>query len=354
MNVLLIEPMYHRDFVPIGLMKISTYHKQQGDTVKYVRTNNVGLLKDFKADKIYITSLFNWDLDKVIECGRSAKATFPNADISIGGICATLLSDRIEKATGIHVHKGLIMDVEELRPDYSLFPDIDYSLSFTTRGCVRKCQWCMVRIHEPEYFEISNWENQLDLTKDKILLMDNNFLACSDKHFYQVTKQLEKYGKKTDFNQALDARLLTRDRAEALSKIKFDPLRFAFDTYTPGLEKSVRQAVGWMKEFGFPTGRITIFVLYNFNDTPEDARRRCEIIQNELEAVPYAMRYKPLDKTEASEHIGKHWNKDEVDKFRSYWNRSSISKSCKYEDYDPKGIKKYRIPKIMKGQQVLA
>jgi len=351
MNVLLIEPMYHRVNVPLSLMKFSSYHKAKGDNVKYVRSNNVGLLKDFEADKVYITSLFTWDVDKVIKATLSAKATFPKADISVGGICATLMADKIEKETGVKVHKGLVMDVENVRPDYSIFPEIDYSLSFTTRGCVRSCPWCMVSRNEPKYFEIQNWENQLDLTKSRIILMDNNFLACTDEHFKNVTEQLQKYNKPVDFNQALDARLLTRERAQELAKIRFDPLRFAFDT--SGVEKQVRQAVGWMKEFGFPTNKITIFVLYNFHDTIEDATRRCKIIQDELGAVPYAMRFKPLDSLDNSDYLGEHWTEKDIDKFRSYWNRTTISKSCTYEDYEPHKAKEHRPVRLSKGQKDL-
>ena len=82
---------------------------------------------------------------------------------------------------------------------------------------------------KPEFIEIENWEKDIDTSKEKILLYDNNFLASSDKHFNSVIDKLKKLKMKVDFNQGLDCRLLTDERARRLAEIKIDPVRFAFD-----------------------------------------------------------------------------------------------------------------------------
>ena len=125
-NILLVEPAYKTKYPPLGLMKISTYHKQAGDQVQFVR--GIDDQHDLKnIDIVYITSLYTYEADKVIDTVNFYKGACSNAEINVGGIYATLMPDHLEKKTDIRPHVGLWMDVEFLPPDYSLVPNHPYS-----------------------------------------------------------------------------------------------------------------------------------------------------------------------------------------------------------------------------------
>lgn len=337
MKVLLIEPYYKREIVPFSIMKFSTYYKRKGYEVKYVRTNNVGLFRNYNPDIIEVTSLFSWDLPVVCDAVVSAKKTFPTAKIRVGGIAATYNWKYVHEKTGIMPHKGLIKELEGIPLDYSLFPEIDYSLTFTSRGCLRNCAFCIVHVHEPDYIEVEDWEQQINYDSKHIILMDNNFLACKKPHFDKVIDTLVDYGKTVDFNQSLDARLMTDYKAKRLCELHHKPLRFAFDNST--YEKHVRNAVALMEKYGFDKRYIHYLLLYNWEDTQEDAHRRCKIVQDELEGMPYAMRYNPLDTLVKNEYVGKHWTQEEATKFRAYWNVQTVSKACSYKEYNKATMK---------------
>jgi len=355
-KVLLVEPMFYRSIVPFAIMKLSSYYKANGYEVKYVRTNNLTMYKDYEPDEVGITSIFTWDLDKVCECINSAKKVFPNALIKVGGVAVTKMPEYIKEKTGIEPHIGLIPEVEKFSPDYSIFPDIDYSLTFTTRGCVRKCGFCVVSSHEPVYIERENWVDDINIKSKRIIVMDNNLLACSKEHFDNVIDKLIDFGKEVDLNQGLDAILLTDYQARRLNELKIKPFRFAFDQRY--YEKDVRKANELITKYGANSKNIHYFILYNWNDTMQDAHERAAIIQNELNAIPYAMRYCPLDSLTKNTYIGKHWNKEDAEKFRMYWNFQRISKSCTYEEFKNGSYKKFieehkNDVKIKKGQKKL-
>lgn len=224
-KILLVEPYYKRTLVPLPLMKISSLHKQSGDEVRYQRGEG-WFINDYKPDIIYITSLFTWDYYTVVKTINSYKAKFPKSEIKVGGTCASLLSKDMEKDTGIKPHFGAWDEVDQIVPDYSLFPSIGYSLGVTTRSCIRKCPWCFSWRIEGEYREIKNWDKFINLSKPRIIFMDNNFLACSDEHFYGVIKKLKEINKPFDFNQSLDCydkktEVLTRDGWKFLKDVTF-------------------------------------------------------------------------------------------------------------------------------------
>ena len=138
-KILLVEPAYKTKFAPLGLMRISSYHKSEGDVVSFIKGEQK---LDFTPDKIYITSLFTYRYKETLKSVRFYKKQFPKAEIIIGGVLATLMPDLFRKE-GIKVHIGLLKEVETYPPDYDLIEDIDYSLTFTSRGCKNKCGFCV-------------------------------------------------------------------------------------------------------------------------------------------------------------------------------------------------------------------
>lgn len=304
-NILLVEPDYKAEYVPLSLMRISTLHKLQGDNVKYQKGINHFL--EFNPNTIYITSLFSWDIKTVISCINTYKNLYPKANIKVGGICASLLHKKIEDETGITPHIGIWKELEKLQPDYSLFPNINYSIANATKGCIRKCSFCMVHILEPEFMEIKNWFDYIDLSKERIVFFDNNFTASSKEHMLQVLDTCRKLNKTIDFNQAIDCRLFTKELAIAFSKCKIHPLRFSMD-FIGTLEPCIN-AIKLAEEQGITD--LCIYLLYNFNDTLEDFWTRCHALV-EVKADIFPMKYQPLDTTERDTYIGKHWDKNSL------------------------------------------
>jgi len=274
MKVLLVEPPYKRILPPLSLMKFSSYHKNRGDRVKFFRGEP--WFQNWNPDRVYVTSVFTWDIYKVINTVKACQFAFPKADIRVGGLAATVMADKIKNATGISPHLGLSKLVEDCRPDYSLFPDLPYSLVTTTRGCPRGCGWCFVKTIEPEFYEKSDWLSQVDMSKKRIQFMDNNFLASSQQHIKSVFKKLRKLEKWYDFNQAIDCRLFTDKIARYMARTKPELVRFSFDTM--GVADAAVKAVETCEKHGL--NHIMFFILYNWKfhnkarDSPADMFNR--------------------------------------------------------------------------------
>lgn len=319
-NVLLVEPAYNNPYPPLGLLKISTWHKRKGHVVQLIKDtpHNQTLdlfeqkercykkLKDH-YDLIYITSLFTYQAHYVIESIRYYKNKFPNARIKVGGIMATLIPQYIKKKTGIKPHVGLLRGAENCPPDYSWYPGLPFSISFTTRGCPRNCSFCAVKKHEPTFKVKENWPRDIDITKRQIIFWDNNWLWSPN--FEKDVKRLIKFRKvgitKIDFNQGLDCRLLDEDKVKLLSQIQIKPLRLAFDNCSE--EGHIQKAIQLAQKHGFKD--IRVYVLYNFedkNDTPKYFYYRINEI-NKLGALAYPMRFRALDNVNG-QYISSNWD----------------------------------------------
>ena len=320
-NILLVEPAYNNPYPPLGLMKISTWHKRKGDEVHLIEDNPHSPILDlfekkercykkFKDhyDMIYITSLFTYHAKYVINSIKYYQNRFPDARIRVGGIMATLMPEYIKEKTSIKPHIGLLRGAENCPPDYSWYPNLSYSISFTTRGCPRNCPFCAVKKHEPEFIVKENWVEDIDITKKGIIFWDNNWLFSPN--FEKDVKRLMKFRKlgitQIDFNQGLDCRLLDEYKIELLSKIKITPLRLAFDNCSE--DGYIQNAIKLAQRYGFRD--IRVYVLYNFEsdyDTPEYFFYRVNEI-NKLGALSYPMRYRPIDSING-QYISNKWDK---------------------------------------------
>lgn len=207
MKVLLVEPNYKNKYPPLGLMKISTYHKMLEDEVRFVKGIDQEL-EDEVWDRIYITTLFTFDFDVDVKTINYYKLLVNNInDLYVGGIMASLMPDKIVEATGIdrsHILTGLFTDtsvvgddnninVDELPLDYDILEQIDYKypagdnyFAYTTRGCPNHCSFCAVPILEPNFHVTNNIIDQIRTIDEKygpkqhLLLLDNNVLNATD------------------------------------------------------------------------------------------------------------------------------------------------------------------------------
>jgi hypothetical protein len=327
-KILLVEPGYKTEYPPLGLMKISTWHKRRGDYVDFIKHTpeqcQTGVLKhplDFSGsykpyrqhyDIIYITTLFTYYLREVVETIEFYKSLFPHSEIRVGGILATLLPDSIEKQTGIKPHKGLLRnDVESCPPDYSLFPNLDYSITFATRGCVNDCPFCAVKEHEPEFVVKDNWPEDINLLYTRAVFWDNNWFYSPnlEKDIRKLLEFKKRGVKVIDFNQGLDCRLFDEQMAKDLKDVPIKPLRFAFDNHSE--DGYIQKAIELARKYGKKDVRV--YVLYNFEsekDTPDYFFYRINEI-NRLGAFAYPMRYRPLDALNTQQcqtHISKSWD----------------------------------------------
>jgi len=207
MRVLLVEPNYKNKYPPMGLMKISTYHKLLGDEVRFVKGYDIEVDEE-TWDRIYVTTLFTFDFDVAVETINHYKLLVNNInDLYVGGIMASLMPDRIVAATGVdrsHILTGLFTDtsvvgddndinVDELPLDYDILEQIDYKypagdnyFAYTTRGCPNHCSFCAVPILEPHFHVTNNIIDQIRTIderygpKQHLLLLDNNVLNTTD------------------------------------------------------------------------------------------------------------------------------------------------------------------------------
>lgn len=207
MRVLLVEPNYKNKYPPMGLMKISTYHKILGDEVRFVKGINPSIDAEV-WDRIYVTTLFTFDFEISVETINHYLFRVDHVDaLYVGGIMASLMPDRIVEATGIdrsHILTGLFTDtsavgdhndinVDLLPLDYDILEETEYKypagdnyFAYTTRGCPNHCPFCAVPILEPDFHVTNNIIEQISLIDEKygpkqhLLLLDNNVLNTPD------------------------------------------------------------------------------------------------------------------------------------------------------------------------------
>lgn len=217
MNVLLVEPNYKNKYPPLGLMKISRYHKNRGDYVYFYKgkydASNIW-------DRIYITTLFTFDFDKVVDTIKYYKSKVTNVEnIYVGGILASLMPAELKKETNINnIITGRLttskeigfddnVNIDLLPLDYDILYDIDYKypagdnyFGYTTRGCINKCSFCAVPRLEGKLSIDNNIFNQVVSIakrygdKRNLLLLDNNILALSPDNLRKIVSDLNRLG----------------------------------------------------------------------------------------------------------------------------------------------------------------
>jgi hypothetical protein len=303
----LVEPKYYTQYPPLGLLKLSSYHKSQGDTTELVK----GLeMPSRKPDVVYVTSLFTWAWKPVWEAVGFCKKLYPNVEVWLGGLYASLVPDHAKQSGADHVHEGLFEEAEDLMPDYDLVPSWDGSIIFSSRGCIRACKFCLVPILEGKLNSVKHSIKHLIWPKHtRVIFFDNNILASPS--WRSIFDELQETKLKVDFNQGLDARLITDEVAEKLSKIKrIRLIRLAYDEQKNG--KYVRRAIERLNACGIKGREVLVYALFNYANGPEDFFVRIRDIL-EWGAVAYPMRYEPIDSLEKNKYIAPSWDAERLD-----------------------------------------
>ncbi len=308
-HILLVEPDYYSQFPPVGLLKLSTYHKNKGNTTELIRGCKP---PERKPDLVYITSLFTWTWKPVWDAVKYYKVWFPDSEVWLGGIYASVLPEHAQLSGADHIFRGVFPEAEDLLPDYSLRPSWDGSIIFSSRGCNRKCGFCAV----PQI------EGKLNSTRPsikryvwpshtRIIFFDNNFLWNPYKD--QIFDELRELGKLVDFNQGLDARLITDEVAQNLGTLPLDMkagVRIAYDSEEQKL--AVEKAIQRLQENGISKRKVFVYALFNYNDNPESFLERVINILN-WGAICYPMRYEPVCALEKNQYISPNWTKEQLE-----------------------------------------
>ena len=271
-QVLLVDADSHNGFPNLALMKLSAWHKNEGHHVDFIK----GLPQApplFLYDQSYISCIFFQNREKVLEYAMM----LPNC--KVGG-------------SGWDLDNELPEDVEHILPDYSLY-DIDYSMGFTSRGCIRACGFCVVPEKEGPIRDHSDISEFHYPDHTKVILLDNNFQASPN--WKNNLDYILEHDLKVNFNQGLDIRLLTKEFAQYLAQVKYynwtfklKGLHFAFDDLRT--EQAVRTGIQTLLDAGVSRRALMFYILVGYNSTFEEDLKRVEILK-ELGVKPYIMRY---------------------------------------------------------------
>ena len=218
----------------LALGKIARYYKIGGNSVEWATP-----MEHF--DIIYMSKVFNFSPDDI--------AIYDADQIIKGG-------------TGYDIHSKLPEEIDRLQPDYSIYPNIpkDTAYGFLTRGCPNKCPWCVVPVKEGLIYPYMDVDEIAIEGRTKLVLMDNNILASGDYGIEQLKKIIER-GYRVDFNQALDARLVTDETAHLLAQVKWlDNNRIRFGCDTHGQIKECERAMEMINSYGF-TGQYFLYTM---------------------------------------------------------------------------------------------
>ena len=368
-DILLLEPGYSNKYPPIGLMKISYFHKYiHHDYVRFAKGELPEAFRDKRWDRVYVTTLFTFEWERTKKAIEYALSVVKDPhQVYTGGILATLMPELIAKNfptvknnPGLLNHKGTLgLEHEEcvdtMTLDYGILDDIadqyvypahDAYFTYMTRGCGMRCQFCAVQTLEPEYIPyisitetIRKVDEQFGPKKD-LLLMDNNVLRSP--HFDKIIDEIKALGfakgatyinpksqksvqRFVDFNQGLDAFLLTPHKAARLGELALRPARIAFDhiedaeAYKKAIRLCAHSGITHMSNYLLYNGEDFTGKGHSYHaDTPEDLYERmrismdlCEELNEELDhkvaIFSFPMRYIPLSDLKRG-FVGARWN----------------------------------------------
>lgn len=258
MKIGLIDVDGH-NFPNLPLMKISAYHKADGDTVEWL---DYLTPHDKPYDIVYKS--------KVFPGSRENPTCIPAKQIISGG-------------TGYGLENRLPGEIETIYPDYSLYGVTDTAFGFLTRGCPRNCGFCIVGEKEGlvsyKVADLSQfWNGQKHIS-----LLDPNITAC--RQWRDLFGQLEESRAWVDFTQGIDIRLMTEEKAEALKKIKVKMIHFAWDNADEDLTERFKMFKGFTT---LDHRKLGVYVLTNYNTTHEQDLYRVYRLR-ELGYDPYVM-----------------------------------------------------------------
>ena len=264
------------NFPNLPLMKLSAYHKKQGNQTGFYNPWS-GILEPY--DIVYMSKVFSFTPDYNLPI----YATKVHRGGS--GYCIELEDGKEVYHAG--KDQNLPSEIEHIYPDYDLY-HTQISCGFLTRGCPRNCGFCHVASKEGKRsYKVANldefWKGQKE-----ICLCDPNLLACAD--HMDLLQQLVDSKAKVEFNQGMDIRLVTGKNLELISKLKLKVVHFAYDRIQD--REIIEPRLKMFKEAtGYDRHKVMVYILVNYDTTLEEDLHRIEYVGKALNFQPYPMIY---------------------------------------------------------------
>lgn len=292
-------------FPNLPLMKLSAWHKEQGDLVEWYDPSK-------HYDLVYMSKVFSFTNEPFEEI-HADQVVKGGSGYAIQLIDGKEVFDQKK-------HSNLPDHIEHIFPDYSLYGITNTAHGFMSRGCPRGCFFCHVKAKEGcKAYKVADL-NEFWNGQKNIELYDPNTLACPE--WKDILQQLIDSKANVDFNQGVDIRLMTDEKCEMLMQMKIKHIHFAWDRYqdkefvVPKLQR-FKEMTGWSRD------KVTVYILTNYDTTMEQNLERVTTCR-ELGFNPYIMRY---DK----EHIPRG---SEINKLARYVNTKRIFWLCPtFEQY---------------------
>lgn len=314
----------------LALMKLSAYYKQLGEKVEFVDFNNIK-----KYSKVHASCLFTWNRKKCLEL----QDIFEDK-ILLGGTGWDFKEVNGELLQVSHTE--LPAAIEKMKPDYNLYTTemiykrtcggigkketklkkaeiiANMGIGFSSRGCIRNCGFCVVPKKEGKLHKIAEIKDIVNPRSNIITLYDNNLTA--DPNCIEKLKEIKERGLTVDISQGIDVRLLTEEKAKALSEVKhLRSIHYAWDLIE--FEKQVTDGIKLLSKYIKPY-RHMCFMLVGYDTSfEEDMYRFRKLV--EMKVSPYCMIY---NKNQRGDVRLKHFAR---------WVNSRIYKACEWKDYEP-------------------
>jgi len=270
------------NIVNTAMMQVSLYHKNKGDDVEIYNP----IIKD-TYNKIYAFSIFQYT-DK-----------------------GYVTNDMIKGGTGFNIMSELPIEIKDQDYDWSLYPKCDYSILWFSRGCIRKCPFCVVPQKEGLIKSVE--PHNLNPNGKYIKIHDNNFFA--NPKWKKAIRYLKELKQPVEFECGIDIRLITKEQVEALNSLRHEKLiKCAWDNPKEDLSVFFKKAI----DYGLKPYKLMCFVLIGYWSSPEEDLYRVETLRK-LKIDPFVMPYNKKDR----------YQKD----FARWVNHKAIFKSVKWEDY---------------------
>lgn len=291
MRIGLVDVDGHSNFPNLALMKLSAWHKAQGDQVEMV-------FPMASYDRVYMSKVFDFTPDFV--------TCIDAKEIIKGG-------------TGYDMSIRLPNEVESTYPDYGLYGITDTAYGYLTRGCPRNCPFCIVGEKEGlKSYKVADLDGFWSGQKE-IKLLDPNLLACKDS--IELLRQLVESKAWIDFTQGLDIRLMTEEAAELIKQMKVKMLHFAWDRMNHN-DRIIDNLTKFKTITQYDYRKMQVYVLTNYETTFDYDLYRIYKLK-ELGYTPYVMVY---DKQHAPRKIRK---------LQRWVNNKFIFRVCeRFEDYE--------------------
>lgn len=301
----------------VALGKLARWHVMQGDNVEWAQPIDLFTHKHY--DILYASKVFNFS---------------PDVDYR------QFSFDRLEKGgTGYDIRKCLPDEIDRLQPWYPLFPWLpkNQAVGSLTKGCPNKCPWCVVPTKEGRIRPYMDIEEIAIEGRDHVVLMDNNILATGDYAKQQLQKIID-LGLHIDFNQAMDARLVTPEYTELLGQIKWIDSRIRFGCDTTAQIKQCERAMELINDAGFKGEYFLYTMIGGKNDFTECYdrihywwERLQDFRKNKIGRAVYAYA-QPYRDPNNSNHIVPEWQKD----MARWCNKRMIFCTTDFKDFSPR------------------